>query len=163
MKFLTLIFSVIGLINIFPSNANCQVGKSDKPLWVAIVRADGILIPFAQYDGNKWRKPWPEADQDINKDIVGGLSKIPQSWLGVSKQIPTTWYFTSIKKHESKILNVSVPETFNTHCGGGHGLLTDYSPTETFDGAPFPKVGLATDLNVNIQSPVVLDLKKMRV
>jgi hypothetical protein len=48
--------AALGLLTVVPSQARAQ--QSDSTL-VAIVRADGVALPFARFDGRRW-SPYPE-------------------------------------------------------------------------------------------------------
>jgi hypothetical protein len=44
---------------------------------VAIVRLDGGLVPFAEYDGARWQPAWPEADRTTeDAPTIDGIDSI---------------------------------------------------------------------------------------
>jgi hypothetical protein len=66
------------------------------PLWIGIVRIDGILVPIGTYK-DKWVNTWPETSIDEQPNIdklakaTNGkmkLQDIPDSWKSVIKAIP---------------------------------------------------------------------------
>ncbi len=50
------------------------------PFLVAALRRDGIVIPFAAFDGKNWKAPWPE--EIAAKDVPADLESIPREWWG---------------------------------------------------------------------------------
>ena len=38
-------------------------GAQSERFALAIVRLDGRIVPFAAYDGGRWERAWPEADE----------------------------------------------------------------------------------------------------
>src|SRR5712692_158569 len=58
--------------------------SSDK-LTVGVLRRDGIVIPFATFDGKRWRRDWPEPRQRV--DVPATLSSVPSRWWGPLKPI----------------------------------------------------------------------------
>ena len=53
-----------------------------EPLWVAVVKTDGVLIPFARRDGGAWDLPWP-APFDAETAALDTAGEVgPPPWLG---------------------------------------------------------------------------------
>ncbi len=50
---------VIGLA-IAAVGAGAQQSAPTATFGLGVLRQDGVVIPFAQYDGGKWRSSWPE-------------------------------------------------------------------------------------------------------
>jgi len=50
------------------------------PFLVGVLRGDGIVIPFAAFDGKNWTGPWPEDIEET--DVPAGLEKVPRDWWG---------------------------------------------------------------------------------
>ena len=44
---------------------------------IAVLRRDGILIPFAAFDGRAWETPWPASDSGVVLPIA--LGDVPRS------------------------------------------------------------------------------------
>src|SRR5690349_24999088 len=51
-----------------------------SPFVVGALRRDGIVIPFAVFDGKNWSAPWP-ADLNVN-DQPTPVADIPRAWWG---------------------------------------------------------------------------------
>lgn len=136
----------------------CGFSIADEvPLWIGIVRVDGILVPIGTYKDN-WVKAWPEISIDEQPEVdklaktTNGkmkLQDIPDAWKGGIKEIPAKVFLWS-GGPDAKNLNVVDAEQYSSHCSGGWGLKTDLHPTETVDCAPTPKVGIAANLQSNI-------------
>ena len=45
---------------------------------VGVLRRDGVVIPFAMYDGNRWSPNWPPAARD--PEIPINLRSVPARW-----------------------------------------------------------------------------------
>jgi hypothetical protein len=125
--------------------------------WIGIVRNDGILVPIGTYDNDKWVKTWPEPTIDEQPEIdklvkaTDGkmkLQDIPATWTGAIKQIPAKVYLWSEGPHP-KGISVLDSEFYHSHCSGGWALKTSL-PLREERGAPTPKIGIATNLNANV-------------
>ena len=110
--------------------------ETNNPLWISIVRADGILVPIGIYNNAKWVNAWPETSIDEQPDVQklvkakNGkvlIKDIPIAWLGKSKKMPTLWYLWSRKTDPLKI-NIVNAQQYESHCSGGWALKTDLPP-----------------------------------
>jgi hypothetical protein len=129
-----------------------------EPLWIGIVRTDGILLPIGTYYKDKWTNTWPELSINEQPEVdnlvkaTNGkvpLQDIPGPWKGAIKAIPATVYLWS-EEHGPKNLKVLNAEQYSSHCSGGWALKTNLQPTKKEKGAPTPKVGIATNSNANV-------------
>jgi len=94
----------------------------DQKFSLAVLRRDGVMIPFASYDGKGWSVPWPGTATNVALPI--SLSDIPKQWWG---PIPptaawTAWLADDVKKPVKPIRPVHVP----VFCGAHLALATDY-------------------------------------
>jgi hypothetical protein len=137
-----------GLIVVFAASTRAQRGP-DRRYGVAVVRADGILIPFAEFDRGNWRSVWsgterggyalPITVKDIEKDWWRHIDPASE-WL--------LWRQPAV----SEVLTVTGLRTVRTPCGAEAGLTTTYEAGGVMapaDVAPFPKAGLATTAAVD--------------
>ena len=131
--------------------------EADLPFWIGIVRTDGILVPIGTFDNNNWAKTWPEPTIDDQPEIdklvkaTDGkmkLQDIPASWTGAIKKIPAQVYLWS-EGSRPKGIAVLDAEFYHSHCSGGWALKTNL-PSRVERGAPTPKIGIATNLNANV-------------
>ena len=130
---------------------NISLAKDDHPIWVSILRADGVLVPFSLYENDKWTTPWPEA-QEKSEYKLKSLDDIPNAWLGKSHAAPKTWFVWPLSGKESEIV-VSKPVLYSTHCEKNWGLASNY-PQQHTEYSPYPKIGMALDVK-NIVTPMI--------
>jgi hypothetical protein len=107
-------------------------GPEEGPFTLAVVRRDGIMIPFVTWDGRRWLNTWPEPK--ANPEIPISLRDVPKEWWGRSG-IPASWAFWSLDG-KTRPLKVLAPVQLQVHCLTNVGLRTDYFPT-----APPPPPG----------------------
>jgi hypothetical protein len=126
----------------------------ETPLWVALLRSDSVLVPFAMYNDLRWSNPWPKPTFENLPDTPSpqALSDIPSSWSG-QMPLPTAWKLLSLNG-DSKMLRVSKPVQFDAHCAGNWGLLTDYHSKDTDH---FPPIGVALSSNQKIEGIKLLE------
>lgn len=110
-------------------------------LAVGVLRRDGIVIPFATFDGKRWRRDWPEPRQSV--DVPATLSSVPSRWWGPFKPIETwqAW----IASQPARTLQVRQPDWYEAHCVQQVGLRTDYrssQPPPDPKAQPYPKDAL---------------------
>ena len=121
-----------------------MMGAADpsRPVFGAgVLRRDGVIIPFAAFDGKKWVATWPAPTrQDLTVPISVG--SVPKRWWGPTKALETWQIVTAAG---ARAVTVVQPDWVNVHCVRQVGLRTDYRtpapppPTEQ----PYPKDGLA--------------------
>jgi hypothetical protein len=108
----------------------------------AVLRRDGILIPFATFDGT-WKNFWPEPLASPVVPIT--LDSVPKKWWPGDR--PQTEWTLWLPTGESRPLTVTAPVWYRAQCLAGIGLRTDFAPAPGLpppDVTPYPKEGLAT-------------------
>jgi hypothetical protein len=142
-----------------PRNAGLadQARASSGPAFtLGVLRRDGIIIPFASYDGARWANRWPAPGRlpDIPLSIAGS----PKSWwlndrpLGLWTVWPT--------RGDSQVVHVTSPINVTVECQAQIGLQTDYTSIELRAEPrmqPYPKDGLASAGDVLVEPPALLD------
>ncbi len=121
------------------------------PFSLAVLRRDGILMPFATYDGH-WQNPWPTVGKNV--DMPLSAADIPKSWWPDKKPI-TDWKLHAIGAEPVNIRDVHVKGVnwYLAGCSQGIGLVTDYKPSILPPPArvrPYPKDALASSGDVQI-------------
>jgi hypothetical protein len=109
---------------------------------VGVLRRDAIIVPFATYDGKKWRADWPEPKDKY--DVPINLSGVPKGWWGPIGPRETWQAWTP--DDAPRLLRVLQPDWFAAHCQRLIGLRTDYRSRERpppLMVRPYPKDGLA--------------------
>ncbi|HYM24732.1 MAG TPA: hypothetical protein VEU08_16055 [Vicinamibacterales bacterium] len=109
---------------------------------IGALRRDGVVIPFAAYDGKHWSARWPAPLKEPEVPI--NLRSVPSRWWGPQGELDTwqTW----IDSRAGAPIHVLQPDVVEAHCVRQVGLRTDYrsaQPPAPPDVQPYPKDGLA--------------------
>ncbi|HUF24747.1 MAG TPA: hypothetical protein VMN81_11500 [Vicinamibacterales bacterium] len=94
-------------------------------LALGLIRADGILVPFAVFDGTSWLEAWPEPGEPVAPDHM--LAAVPSFWRKRQQQVPQAWHVAAERGAMVEV-NVLSHVVFDEHCGHQVGLLTDLHP-----------------------------------
>lgn len=114
---------------------------------VGVLRRDGVLIPFAAFNGRSWETVWPGSD--LRAPLPIGLGDVPRRWWGgVGPEAPWQAWFPEGEKRPLKLLRpVHVP----IFCGGHLAIATDYRGEAPAERAPtVPKDAVATAGEVTV-------------
>jgi hypothetical protein len=129
-----------------------------RPITFAVLRGDGILIPFATRAGDKWSLTWPVPVKAIDIPIdVGG---IPKRWWGKAGPV-TTWHAWTIDGTATEV-RVERPAWYPARCQQGIGLKTSLAarpPVPPPTVQPYPKLGLAATARLPFKAIEALDEK----
>ncbi len=109
---------------------------------MGVLRRDGVVVPFATWDGKRWRSDWPAPEQD--PDVPISLASVPLRWWGRA-QPDASWQVWT-RQPTPHPVRVRQPDWFKAQCLRQIGLRTDYRPAELPpppDVHPYPKDGLA--------------------
>lgn len=108
---------------------------------LGIMRRDGMLIPFAAFDGKRWDNKWPAPAADLVVPIT--LQSVPRSWWANDPPSADWQLWTPSGPLP---VHVSQPDWVQAHCARQVALRTDYrslqrpaAPSEQ----PYPKDGVA--------------------
>lgn len=133
----------------------------ESPFIVSLLRADGTLIPFAQYGNGGWWNPWPRPSPtpgsiyvestEIMPHSLGGL---PEPWFRQCGQTPRTWYFWS-PAGPLTVLRTSNLVQVRAHSETNWALLTDFP--KQGEGGMHSQIGVA--LSVNIKTDPMIEIK----
>jgi hypothetical protein len=113
-------------------------------LVLGVLRADGVLLPFAASDGGEWTTPWPGGVAEmVGRELPLNLDAVPREWWGGER--PATWRLWPRDAAQPISLKPIAPVMLPI--GGVRRLAvrTDYAagklsvPPSEF---PFPKAGL---------------------
>jgi hypothetical protein len=139
--------------------AVATLARADDPglaFTVGILRRDAIVVPFASYDGRKWRAEWP-VPRD-NYDVPVDLRSVPKNWWGPAG--PRDTWQAWIGDEPPRPLAVVQPDWFPTYCLRAVGLRTDYharEPLPPVSARPFPTDGLVVSPPEPIERIRVVD------
>jgi hypothetical protein len=114
---------------------------------VGVLRRDGVLIPFATFNGRTWQVAWPGSD--LSAPLPISLADIPRRWWGgVGPEVPwQAWLGDDVKRPLKLLKPVHVP----IFCGGHLAIATDYrgeAPAEREPTVPKDAVATAGDVTV---------------
>ena len=115
--------------------------QSPERLLVGVMRSDGVIVPFAFYDGD-WSVPWPTGIQNLDLPVT--LDAVPKKWWG--GEAPATWTFWPIGTNEPVRVTPLAPAVIIAGRERRLGLrtgVTSSEPLPTPFELPFPKEGLA--------------------
>jgi hypothetical protein len=97
---------------------------------LGVLRRDGVLIPFAAFNGRDWSDPWPSSDTSVPLPI--NLDGVPKKWWGPVAEA-TPWTAWMVADGTSRPLKIEQPVQVRVFCGGHVGLKTDYTSKQPFD------------------------------
>jgi len=110
---------------------------------LAIVRLDGAIVPFAAFNGGRWERAWPEADEAT--ESAGTIDGTPSVWSKRGERVPrvwTVWPATGARSIQAQVTGIQVADA---HCGGQVALKTNLRSVKMEHPAKF---GVAVDSNV---------------
>src|SRR6266568_5614452 len=115
----------------------------DAPFTLGVLRRDGILLPFAAFNGRDWRSPWPATGADVALPIA--LRDVPTKWWGeAGAQAPWTSWIIGEGTLTPHPLALRKPAVLRVFCGERLGIDTDYRGGAVDLREPtVPKHGLA--------------------
>jgi len=121
---------------------------------VGVMRRDGIVLPFAVFNGKRWSAPWPTPTSDLTVPI--DLRAVPKRWWGLGT-ILDRWDL--IVPDGARTVHVVQPDWVDIHCARYIGLRTDYQsslPPPPRMVQPYPKVGLVVSPSHAIEAIEIL-------
>jgi hypothetical protein len=114
---------------------------------LAALRRDGVMIPFASFDGRGWSVQWPESDVSVPLPI--SRDDIPKKWWG--PQGPETPWRALLPGGQPRPLTLGKPVHAKVFCSGHPAIATDYRGDPIDPREPtVPKDGLAVSGDVKV-------------
>jgi hypothetical protein len=132
-----------------PASAQGRASSGEASTF-AVLRRDGVIVPFASYDGGRWLNRWPEPGRRL--DIPISVEASPKSWW--LRDLPVSSWTAWPLQGDSRVIRVRNPVNLTVQCERHVGLQTDYSstgPPVPRDMQPHPKDGLATTGDVAVE------------
>jgi hypothetical protein len=130
-----------------PGSRTPDRGSGSDHLVLAVVRNDGILLPFAAFNGRKWSAPWPFLQRNFGPstiEIPVNLASVPREWWG--GEAPGDWRLWPRNSETSRPLTLSTLVMMRIGINRQIGFRTDQPPVlppvPPFE-LPFPKIGIA--------------------
>jgi hypothetical protein len=139
----TLVFLLLTATRQTPAAPQLRASNDETaPFLIGVLRRDGVVSPFAAFDGKDWDIPWPD---DLRwKELPIGLESVPSKWWGKAgalKQM-TAW-IDGVSRGPIRLVQ---PTMVQLMCGPQLGLTSDYhsaQPAPPPQEQPYPKDGLA--------------------
>jgi hypothetical protein len=135
------------------SSAPRAAAAADRGV-LAVLRRDGIMLPFASFRGNSWTVPWPAGLANVELPI--NLESVPERWWGGWQ--PDSWR-AWLADGTNRPIRALEPVPFRIHCAPRLGIRTDYKSAEAMPLVPvepYPKDGLAATAGIAIESVEVV-------
>lgn len=135
-------------------SAGSAGAQSDRIFNIGVVRLDGVLIPFAQFDRGTWRPFWTGADRSINPAVPVTLDDVNPVWWREQPPSLKWTLWRDANPATPLALEVTAPHVVYTPCSTQVALKTNYVHTGVLPPphqAPYPKLGLATTAPVDIE------------
>lgn len=124
------------------------LGAERQRFTLAALRRDGVIIPFASFDGRNWGLHWPESDLGVPLPI--SRADIPKGWWG--PQGPDAPWTAWLPGGETRPLTLGQPVHAKVFCSGHPAIATDYRGGPLDPREPtVPKDGLALSGEVKVQ------------
>jgi len=120
---------------------------------VGALRRDGLIIPFAAFDGKHWSAPWPMPEFD--RAVPINLISVPKGWWGKAG-VREAWQAWT--DGATQTLQVIQPDFAKVQCTRQIGLRTEYRGADLPppDVQPYPKDGLAVSPPQNVEAIALL-------
>jgi hypothetical protein len=127
---------------------NSEAREPDRAT-VAVLRSDGVILPFAALKGSSWSVPWPQSLRD--RELPVHVAGVPKAWWGGWE--PDVWraWLTNGKEVSLKL---EAPAVFRIHCNSRLGIRTNHralQPLPPVQANPFPKDGLAVAGGIHLE------------
>ena len=131
-------------------------GNSTSRLMIGILRADGTLVPFAQYGNGGWWNPWPKPRlvaesiyAESSDSLEHSLADLSEPWFKQCGELPISWFFWSSAGTPTE-LSASRLVQVRAHSGTNWGLLTDL-PKRTSTDPLHDVIGVAVTVRQKIE------------
>lgn len=124
--------------------------QPSERLTLGVMRRDGVILPFAAYDGN-WSVPWPVSISNLELPIT--LDAVPKRWWGGEQ--PGAWMLWPAGGQPAVRVSPAAPIAVLVGRDKRLGLRTDFRSSEPVPPPfelPYPKDGLAVGGDVKVES-----------
>jgi hypothetical protein len=123
---------------------------------LGVLRQDGLLLPFASFDGRKWQNTWPLPPRRV--DVPIQLADVDRKWWP-DRQPLLDWTLWT-PDGDAQPLRVIAPAWTPVQCEGAVALRTSWpiaGPLPPLTEQPYPKVGLATTGSGRVEPVTIVD------
>jgi hypothetical protein len=108
---------------------------------LGVLRRDGMVTPFAAYDGRRWESAWPSELRNL--EIPISLDDVPERWWGIDAPPRTMTIWRDARR--TGTVTLTGLTTIRPMCEPRIALRSDYKPSEPVPPPferPYPKDGL---------------------
>src|SRR4051812_26362818 len=95
-------------------------GQARSAFGLGVLRRDGVLIPFASFNGRVWSTDWPGTDPSTTLPI--SFADIPKRWWGAPG--PAARWTAWLTDGTSRPLALQKPQQVGVFCGTALGIKT---------------------------------------
>lgn len=141
----------VALVSLRAGQPGAGEDANPRRFVVGAMRADGVVLPFAEYDNGKWSAPWPRSVREL--EIPATLDIIPEKWL--SGPLPPTWALWRAGGTAPTPITLRNPLVVLVGRARRIGLRSDHAgsgavvpPSEL----PYPKEGLAVGGGAQVET-----------
>jgi len=124
-----------------PQTASAPVSTSAPARGVvAVMRRDGLMLPFASFKGTRWSTPWPASTRLVELPV--DVDSVPEDWWGGDPPGPLTVHLPG---GVVRPVTMRAPRVYRSFCQTRIGMVTDYRSAEPIPlppPSPYPKDGL---------------------
>jgi hypothetical protein len=116
---------------------------------LAVLRRDGLLIPFASFNRDSWQITWPFSL--VGRDIPATLEAVPRQWWGTRR--PDQWR-AWLTTGANEAIELRAPALVALFCSKRLGVRTTYRsrlPMPPVPVEPFPKDGVVVSGDVPVE------------
>lgn len=137
--------ALVALLAFAPARADEAVA----PFTLAIVRLDGILTPFATWNGRAWENTWPTPEKEVDTPIT--IEETPKRWW--SKSGPALAWQVWRPDGSTVETRVTAPAWYPAHCQQALGLRTTLPVRQAppVRVQPYPKFGVAASRAIDLR------------
>jgi hypothetical protein len=124
-----------------PAPAAAPSASNAAPFVLGVLRRDGLVLPFAEYDGRGWGTAWPRELR--GQEIPIALEDVPEGWWG--KAGPQGSLTRWVEGRRAGTVALQRPTVVPIMCGARLWLRSDYTAAELVPPPfeqPQPKDGL---------------------
>jgi hypothetical protein len=141
-----------------PARAQGHTERSNDaagPFTIGLLRRDGVVTPFATFDGKAWTSPWPADLQSLGVPI--SLDTVPGKWWGKAGALTemTLW----AEGDRRGTVRLERPATVRIMCSARAGLRSNYVsslPVPPPVERSFPKDGLVVSGSTAVEPIMVV-------
>lgn len=101
-------------------------------LMIGIADSNGIIAPFAVYDGERWTAPWPEEDYGPYES----MEDIPKAWYSPLEKIPEKWHVI-YRDGKTGTMNISKPARIHSWCSHNRWALIGETTKKEYTGTRY--------------------------